>query len=196
MTQEATSNPVELFGKATSGVTKIVAGIKQEQLQAPTPCTEWNVQVLLNHLIGGAENFAKAMSGAPVSTGDTGSSQSSETNVANLTQGYRAAITSALEAPRAPGAIAKKINTPIGEMAAGEFLALNFMDHFVHGWDLAKATGQDANLDPALAEICYAMFVPDMTDMGRAHGVFGPAVAVADNASTPDKLLGSMGRQP
>lgn len=196
MTQQATPNPAELFEQATSGVSKIVSGIKQDQVEIATPCSDWNVRALLGHLIGGAENFANTLSGGDVNLNNTNSSQSTDADAASLAQAYQAAVTSALQAAQAPGAMEKKVATPIGEMAGGEFLAANFMDHFIHGWDLAKATGQDTKLDPQLVETCYQMFVPGMTDTGREHGVFGPAVTVPDNASTQDKLLGYTGRQP
>ena len=80
--------------------------------------------------------------------------------------------------------------------AGALFLSFCSMDQFIHGWDLAKAIGQDTTLDPQMAQICYGMCVPDMADQGREAGVIGAVVAVPDNASIQDKLLGYMGRQP
>ena len=64
------------------------------------------------------------------------------------------------------------------------------------GWDLAKASGQGTHLPPEMVEFYYHMFIPDIADQARAHGFFAPAVAVPDDASIQDKLLGYMGRQP
>lgn len=196
MTQQAMPNPIELYAQATSQVSKIVSGIQQNQVDAATPCREWNVRALLGHLIGGAENFARTIVSGDVIVNSTDSSQSADADVTSLAQAYQTAVASALQAARVPDALEKKIAIPGGEMTAGQFLAANFMDHFIHGWDLAKATGQDTSLDPQMAEACYQMFVPGMTDVGRQHGLFGPVVAVPDNASTQDKLLGYTGRQP
>ena len=196
MTQQDMPNPVELFEKATNRVSEVVSGIKQDQISASTPCSEWDIRALLGHLIGGAENFAKVLSGTDPTLNSTSSSQSADADAASLSKAYKSAVAGALQAAKAPGALEKKVATPIGEMAGGEFLAANFMDHMVHGWDLAKATGQDTKLDPQLAEACYQMFVPGMADMGREHGVFGAVVLVPDSASTQDKLLAYMGRQP
>ena len=66
----------------------------------------------------------------------------------------------------------------------------------IHTWDLAMAIGADRHLDPELAEVCVAMFLPDMPNAGRAAGFVGPEVAVPARASAQDRLLGAMGRRP
>ncbi|MFQ6026701.1 MAG: TIGR03086 family metal-binding protein [Dehalococcoidia bacterium] len=198
MTQEILANPVALFEKATKHVSRVVAGVQQEQLDHPTPCSEWNVQELLNHLIGGAEMVVGCFSGQSpdIAPGSSDSSYSTETQASGLAQAYQAVVSQALQAAREPGALERNIETPIGEMPCAVFLSISSMDQFIHGWDLAKATGQDTALDPELAQVCYGMCVPDMADQGREAGVIGPVVAVPDDASTQDKLLGYMGRQP
>jgi uncharacterized protein (TIGR03086 family) len=70
------------------------------------------------------------------------------------------------------------------------------MDVLIHSWDLARATGQDERLDPALVEACTAMFVPEMPIRGREAGIVGPEVPVNENASPQDRLLATMGRWP
>ncbi|MGH3676661.1 MAG: hypothetical protein ACRDU5_13180 [Mycobacterium sp.] len=63
-------------------------------------------------------------------------------------------------------------------------------------WDLARATGHDATLDPALVQACSAMFLPDMPELGRRAGIIGPVVEVGPDASAQARLLGAMGRRP
>ena len=198
MTQEAISNPVELFDKATQHARVVLAGVQQDQLGSPTPCSEWNVKDLINHLIGGAENAKAALTGNPgqMEFCTSKSSCSAETDAGKLASAYNARISEALEAASRPGALEFKVPSPIGDMTSGQFLAAIFMDQLIHVWDLAKATDQNTRLDPGLVELCYAMCVPDMVDMGRAMGVIGPVVPVPDRASTQDKLLGYLGRQP
>jgi len=190
MTQQATPNPVELFEKATSGINKIISGIKQDQIDTQTPCSEWKVKDLMEHLIGGASHLNAAM-------GDAGSdAPSSEGDVAKLAANYSSVIADLLQKASNPSALEAQVATPAGEMSAGQFIGILSLDNLVHTWDLAKATGQDTALDPALTEACYGMFVPGLIDMARPHGAFGPAVSVPDSASTQDKLLGYTGRQP
>lgn len=69
------------------------------------------------------------------------------------------------------------------------------VDMVVHAWDLARATGQEYEPDPAA--LSQAMdFTEQMVEMGRQRGAFGPPVAVADDAPQFDRLLGMIGRDP
>ncbi len=197
MTQEAMPNPVELFSKASSYTQGVLAGVKQEQLSSPTPCSEWDVKALINHIVGGAQYLKSSLAGDPPPAGAAGASPPSpESDVAKLTATYRSLAADVLQAATNPAALEVQVPTPAGEMSGGQFLGIMFMDHLVHSWDLAKATGQNTRLDPELVEICYQMSVPDLADMARQHGAFGSAVPVPNSASTQDKLLGYLGRQP
>ena len=190
MTQQPMPNPVELFEKATGGIDKIISGIKQDQINAQTPCSEWKVKDLIEHLIGGAAHLSASLAGG------SGDSPSSENDVTKLAANYRSVIADVLHKAADASALEAQVATPAGEMSAGQFIGILSLDNLVHTWDLAKATGQSASLDPALTEACYSMFVPGLIDMARPHGAFGPAVSVPDSASTQDKLLGYTGRQP
>ena len=90
--------------------------------------------------------------------------------------------------------------TPGGMMTVPQFLVAMATDHIIHGWDLARATGQDETLDPDVVAAAYAMMTAPETaglvDMGRQAGFIGPAVSVPDDASIQDRLLAHMGRQP
>lgn len=198
MSQDAMPNPVDLFTRASSHAKSVLAGVKQEQLSSATPCSEWTVRDLINHLISGAENARAALTGHPeqIKFGSSDSSYSSENDITRLSAGYNLRVSEAIEAAAKPGAMEFTMPGPAGDMTSGQFLAATFMDQLIHSWDLAKASGQNARLDPDLTEMCYQMCVPGMADMGRNMGVVGPAVPVADSASTQDKLMAYMGRQP
>jgi uncharacterized protein (TIGR03086 family) len=103
----------------------------------------------------------------------------------------------ALAALADPAVLARRCLSPLGfEWTVAEAAAGTFMDTLVHTWDLAVATGQDSTLDPALVQVCVAMFLPDMPERGRAAGLIGPAVPVPPDAPAQDRLLGAMGRRP
>ena len=87
------------------------------------------------------------------------------------------------------------LETPFGAMPAAEFIMIPITDMIIHKWDLAKATGQEAAIDNALAEIGLATLTPGIS-RGREGGFFGPEVAVAAGASAQDLLLGLSGRTP
>ena len=68
-------------------------------------------------------------------------------------------------------------------------------DVFMHTWDLARASGQDDNLDPA---VCAEMFegMSAMADMLRSSGQFGEQQPVRDDAGPKEKLMAFIGRDP
>ncbi len=87
------------------------------------------------------------------------------------------------------------METPFGAMPGGNFIMVPITDMIIHGWDLAKATGQDATIDNALAELGIQVLSPAIAQ-GREGGFFGPEVSVAASASAHDRLLGLSGRTP
>ncbi len=108
MTSEATMpNPTDLLGKATNHVKEVVAGIQQSQLSDPTPCAEWDVHGLINHLIGGLEFAAGTFVGNPpnLQLAAADSSQIGEHDASNLSQAYRDEVDRVLELASQPGAL-------------------------------------------------------------------------------------------
>ena len=195
-------DPLGIFEKAARRMHEIMSGIRQEQAEAATPCTEWDVRQVMNHVIGGAEILAGSMEGN-LPEGDVGgvspnSSYSHEPDLARLAQAYAAESARIVNAGRNPGALDGP--TPGGMMTASQFLIAMATDHIIHAWDLARATGQDETLDDEVVQAAYAMMTsPEgsgFVDMGRQAGFIGPAVAVSDGASLQEKLLAHMGRQP
>ena len=77
----------------------------------------------------------------------------------------------------------------------GPALGISFSDHLLHGWDLAKATEQDATMPDGLAQAAYDCIHGRFTDDQR-HGVFGPEIPVADDATAQQRLLAYTGRDP
>jgi uncharacterized protein (TIGR03086 family) len=112
---------------------------------------------------------------------------------------YDAATARAVAAFRAEGALTKLVKLPFGEMPGEAFANIATGDAFVHGWDLAKATGRRADFDPELAsEILVAVrpMLPEQMRGSDGQAPFGPEVKVSDEASPADKLVAFLGRQP
>ena len=80
-------------------------------------------------------------------------------------------------------------------MPGADFAKILAMDNLIHGWDLAKATGQSTDLPSDLVDIIYADFEPQMDGL-RQGDSFGPEVPQPQGAGAQDKLIGMMGRQP
>jgi uncharacterized protein (TIGR03086 family) len=179
-------DPVDLYRRATEGAVAVAADVRPDQLRLPTPCSEWTVQDLLDHLVGGTRYLNAAIHGGQP-TAPVGSSAN------DLRDGVRAC----LEGLAQPGALERTCASPLGfEWTVLEATAGTFMDVLIHTWDLAAATGQPADLDPLLVDACTAMFMPEMPERGRAAGIIGPAVPVGDDATPQRRLLAAMGRTP
>ena len=185
MSQQTQPNPVTLFESASSRMAQLLAGVKSDQLNSPTPCSEWTVNDLIGHIQGGAEGLAAKLSGSSPEGAQVGSDAAAS---------YKAAVSRTLEAAKDPANLEKSVEAGGHEMAGGQFLSIMFLDHLVHCWDLAKATGQDTSMDALLVDACYEIFVPAI-DQFRSDR-FAAAVTVSDSASNHDKLIAFMGRQP
>ncbi|MFN8103020.1 MAG: TIGR03086 family metal-binding protein [Acidimicrobiia bacterium] len=173
----------------------VLANVKPDQLDAPTPCTDWDVRALLNHLVGGATMVA-----ALGRDGRVDMSKMASDFVGDDPQGaWEAASAAATSAWQADGALARTVTMPWGqELPAPAALTILRNDLFQHTWDLAKATGQDTALDADLAETVWAAVQenPGGVDAFRSMGLFGPVVEVAEAAPTADKVAGFFGRTP
>lgn len=179
-------DPVSLYRAATDRAIAVVSAVRPDQLGGATPCTEWTVQQLIDHLVSGTEYLLSA------------AEQREATQPADATAAdFRSGVADVLKALDVPDTMEQTCISPLGfEWPVGQAVAGTFMDVLIHTWDLARATGQDEKLDQALVNACTAMFLPDMPERGRTAGIVGPAVEVGDDASAQDRLLAAMGRRP
>ena len=186
-------NPIDIYEAAVQQMLPTIVGVKADQLSSSTPCSEWNVQSLINHNLRVAVFANSVLNGTP---GDPG--QMFTVAEPLPTEGAEAVFTANTNAVLAT---AKSMNletvveTPFGAMPAGNFLMMPMTDIVIHQWDLAKATNQNTSMDSGLAETCYQVLEPG-AEMGRQGGFFGPEVTVPMSGSFQDKLLGLSGRQP
>jgi uncharacterized protein (TIGR03086 family) len=179
-------DPLLLYRAATDRAAEVVEAVRGNQLGWPTPCSEWTVQQLIDHLVGGAEYLLAAASGAePVP-----SEGAPRTD-------YRMCVDRVLTALELPGAMERVCVSPLGfDWSVADAVAGTFMDVLIHTWDLARATGQDEQLDTRLVGACASMFLPEMPRRGREAGIVGPEVPLGQGASSQDRLLAAMGRTP
>ena len=192
MTQPGTPNIIELYEGARDYLLPILRGISSGQLTEATPCAEWNVQQLINHNLLVAEMVHGLLTGGPaVNAGEVSGPLPAE----GAEEAFASGTSKVLEAIKGAGMLEKVINTPFGEMPAGNFMMFPFGDILIHKWDLAKATNQDVSMDSPMADVCFQVFA-SVAEGARQGGVFGPEVTVPMDASSRDKLLGLTGRTP
>jgi uncharacterized protein (TIGR03086 family) len=170
-----------MYERAATSAAAMAGRVTGDQMLLVTPCREWDVSALLEHMSGGADYLMGAM-GVP---GD----------------GVRwpdpAAVTACADALHRPGALERRCMSPAGfEWSVAEAAAGTAMDQLIHTWDLAVAIGADRHLDADVVEAVADMLLPQMPEIGRQAGLVGPAVPVPAGASAQDRLLGAMGRDP
>ncbi|GAA2324744.1 TIGR03086 family metal-binding protein [Streptomyces caniferus] len=176
-------------------VSQLAARTADEQLDAPTPCETYAVRHLLGHLVGLAAAFQHTArkdlgpmtSGAP------------DAAVPDVEPGWRAELDQNLrgmaEAWHEPAAWEGETQAggvTLPAAVAGRF-ALNEL--VLHGWDLARATGQEYTPDAAALGVSYALLAPLAEGPDRLP-VFGPPVAVAADAPLLDQVVALSGRRP
>lgn len=166
---------------------KVVAGVGPDQLDDPTPCTEWNVQTLLSHSLGTIVNMGRSASGdelvAMVALEDDRGAQ------------FRKEADRTLAAWRARG-LDGEVDVGAGPMPAAAALSVNLIDTATHSWDLARATGQDAALPDDLAAVVLAASEQVVNDDVRRFAGIAPAIPAGADATPTDRLVAFMGRQP
>ncbi len=182
-------NIADAHRRALADTAAIVAAIKDDQLHAPTPCDDYDVAGLLQHVISGNLWVAPLVEGKTIpEVGDS---------IDRRTYGpadYDASAREADAAFSAPGALEKPVAVSYGPVPAEVYAGHRFIDVLIHGWDLAKATGQSTALAPDLVDACWDVITPQL-DLLEASGMFGTTVAVPDDADPQTKLLAALGRR-
>jgi uncharacterized protein (TIGR03086 family) len=170
----------------------VVHGVSEQQLGAPTPCTEFDVRAVANHMLGTVEAMRRVGAAEPLDPQDPWG-----TNGDYLGEGWRQDLSEKLrqyaqawsqpdawEGEAMDGAMPRQL---IGDMG--------YVEVILHGWDLARGTGQDLDFDEAAVE--RALEIMDaIGEQGRSGGAFGPEVEVADDAEPFAKVLARSGRDP
>jgi uncharacterized protein (TIGR03086 family) len=168
----------------------VVAGVRAEQLDAPTPCREWDLRQLVAHMTGVVVNMGRGASGTELLS-----------DVNALSLGTDVGAQFRTEADRTLGAwtargLEGEVDIGAGPMPAQAGIGINLLDTATHSWDIARATGQDANLPDALAATVLAVGRSVVTDDTRKFAGIEPAVPVGPDAGPTDQLVAFLGRKP
>jgi uncharacterized protein (TIGR03086 family) len=185
---------VALLQRTVDQVDKLSANLTDAELAAQTPCTDWKVRDLLNHITGGATMFAISAEEGSVPDELIGQLMGGDNLGDDWKGAWNTASRRAMAVYDQPGIMEKMVKLPFGEMPAGVALGIAIFDVATHACDLATATGQkvddDELLDAALA-MGQQMIGPDL----RVPGVFDAEQPCPDGASKTDKLLAFAGRK-
>ena len=151
MTQQG-PNPIELYEGAVQKLIPILLGIKPDQMGVSTPCSEWNVQNLINHNLQVAQFAYGILSGKEAANaGDVNDPLPPR----GAGEAFRSLTDLVLEALKTPGKLEEVLETPFGAMPAGNFIMMPFSDILIHKWDLAHSAGLDTSIDSSMAEVSF-----------------------------------------
>lgn len=187
---------------AAHEVTRLVAGVRDDQLAAPTPCPDYSVGALLDHFMGLSLAFIWAARKTTPSDGDRNGSGPGGASADILDPDWRTTLPRRLSElaaawadPRAWDGFTEAggVRLPAEQMGAAALDEL-----LLHGWDLARATDQPFTCDPAstAAVLASTRLSAEPEHAASREGLFGPVVDVPDDASDFDKALGFAGRDP
>lgn len=178
---------------AADAAARTVGNVHESQLGWPTPCDDWDVRTLLNHLIVWTSYSLEARA-----HGDSVGQDLIDRDFAadpGFAAGYRAQLDRALTAWSDPARWEGSLNVMGSPTPAADVAALNIAEMVLHGWDLAAATGQAYTVsEPAAAAAMRA--VEANAELFRQYKGFAEPVEVPPSASVLDRVLASSGRDP
>lgn len=175
---------------------ELVAAVAPGQWALPTPCTEWTVRDLVNHLVGGNQLFARVLGGEQLPPEElrrfVGQDHLGDDPVA----AFRATADQLLDAFEAPEVLTQTHTVPAGTMPGPAVLHLRIVETLVHGWDLARAIGRQPPFPEELAEAELEVSRELLGRLPEGRRPFAPSQPVADDAPAIDRLAALLGRAP
>jgi uncharacterized protein (TIGR03086 family) len=185
---------VVTFERVLDRTNEVVDRVEPSQLGNPTPCTEWDVRAVINHITGGATMFSECVEQGSVPDSRLGELMGGDNLGDDFKGSYRAASDRARATFAIPGVLDKMVKLPFGEMPAGMALNIAIMDVMTHAADIAQATGQSID-DEEILTIALDVGRQLITDDLRQPGMFDAEQPAGPNASASDKLLAFAGRK-
>ena len=172
----------ERFRRRADAFEALITSTPPERWANPSPCEGWLARDVVAHIVGFFREELRDKAGVTLSP-----SPSVEDDPAGAFRVTRQAVQGVLDDPATPADVAKYLDA-----------ALSF-DLPQHWWDLAKARGQDATMDPEEVELLWASLSPQSPSWWKwqvDNGYYAPAVPVPEDAPLQDRVLGLIGRDP
>ena len=183
----------EAYRRSLAYFTDRVRDVGPRQWDGPTPCADWDVRGLVNHVVYETRWAVPLFRGATIA--DVGDRFEGDLLGTDPVAAATEAAAEAEEAVAEPGAMERTVHLSFGPTPAAEYARQLIAEHVVHGWDLAAAVGADRTVDPDLVRECAAWWA-GMEDAYRQGGAVGPRTEVPGDASEHDRLLAAFGRDP
>ncbi|MGW4397673.1 TIGR03086 family metal-binding protein [Amycolatopsis nivea] len=190
---------LDRFLSASTEFDQRLRSVRPGQWTAPTPCAEWNVRHLVNHMVRGNLNYVDLLAGS--SREDFLRMREADALGDDPLAAYTASVRLVADAFGRPGALDQVLDYPLGKVTGRQALAVRATDSAVHAWDLARALGVDDRLDAdlvawisdGLGEI-YAGLAESPVAAETTHRFFAAPGVVGGSVSRQERLVALMGR--
>jgi uncharacterized protein (TIGR03086 family) len=187
----ATTAATQLHARAAAGFDATVRQIRDNQWALPTPCAEWNVHALVNHVVGQARWTAPLLDGQTIA--QVGDRLDGDLLGPDPRASWTAAYDEAVDAADRAQSEERFVHLSFGDTPAEEYLRQLAADYLIHSWDLAVAVGAPDRLDPDLVEAVAGWFDARAASYRDAAAVAEP-VAFAAGDDPQQRLLAEFGR--
>src|SRR5215204_5912740 len=184
--------PLDVCRRTLENTQQVINRVTPEDLVKPTPCSDWDVRALVNHMVGVLGALEAPARGEQVDFSATGSEDVIGSDPAGT---FSKNASEFMAAWSAPGAIERVVTSMFGEQPSAFYLGLATADILLHGWDLASAIGAPSTMDETTsAEVLANMqriLKPEMRGEGKA---FASEATCASDASVQERLVAFSGR--
>lgn len=183
---------IELVDQGYAWTAARIAAVPADGLDAPTPCSLWNLQELLDHTVGSLTMLTDAVATAPANAGP----DAPDVRALGSTPWDRAIAELAARSRRAweaPGVMDRIFELPIGTLPAPVVASGTLLEVVVHGWDISQASGEAAEIPDVLARPVLEFARQPVVDANRGDN-FAADLGIGDTPS--DQLIAFLGRKP
>jgi uncharacterized protein (TIGR03086 family) len=186
MQKGGTVDPLVAHQRAQDAFAGVLANVSPDQFEAPTPCSEWTINALIEHVLFGNEHVGIW----------SGCNEEPPARPDSAVAAHRATAAAAQEIFARPDGMSMMFNLPFGEFPGQVFIGMRTSDVLTHAWDLAAATGQSTDLDPELAAEQLAAVRAVVGPQFRGPGMpFGKEQPCSSERAPADQLAAFLGRK-
>lgn len=186
---------IELHDRCGQRFAALVAGVGPRQWHDGTPCSQWDMRMLVHHLLYEQRWVPPLLEGLTIEqVGDRFGGDLMGQDAPAWPGLLASSIEQAHAAVAQPGALDRTVHLSFGDASGQEYVLQLTADLAIHAWDLARATGQDDTLDPGVVTLLLP-WAEANADLLTASGMFGSPIDVGPNAPDDARLLGLLGRR-
>ncbi len=171
--------------------------VTPDQWDLPTPCPEWDVRQLVNHMLLGTRMAVQLLGGVSREEVLAGLNDDLMTDSEDPVADFDELADQMHAGFATPGGLEGTVPHPMGDIPRVQFIGFRIADYGAHAWDLARAIGADTNLDPGVVQYMWDDIQP-MAAMLPETGMFGdgPSGNLGEDAPLQDRYIDLIGRRP